>query len=188
MAGMWPKGCPGGWPKGGAMWHTPIRGWNLSRALEMRLDRPQEPGPRPVASLGSGPHSPQSTCSPTSCALPAWSPCSHCSGTLQTSTRSWCSKWSSSPRTCPSSGVCPPLAFQEENAPLNSNPTTTKQQGDPVNQPIPLPVPEAGLVSQSQWRLPSPLRSSGLSPCCPAPASAGPCPWRTRSPSSREPL
>lgn len=106
-------------------------------------------------------HSPHSTCSPGSRACPAWSPCCPCSRTSQTSTRSWCSKWSSSPRTCPSSGVWPPLSFQEENAPGNYNPPATKQQGHPTNQPVPQPVTVAGLEScspkpgllPSSWKL-----------------------------------
>lgn len=42
----------------------------------------------------------------------------------------------------------PSPCLSEENAPVNPNPTATKQ-GHPVNQPISLPVPEAGLESRS---------------------------------------
>lgn len=152
-------------------------------ALEMRLDRPQEPGPRPRASLGSGPTAPTAR-SPGSRACPAWSLCCPCSRTSQTSTRSWCSKWSSSPRTGPSTGVWPPLAFPEENAPGNYNPPAT------CNKVTQQTSTSLGLTQPQAWSLavPSqgscrPLGSSGLTP-----ASAGPCPWRTRSPSSRGPL
>lgn len=129
---------PGGWSKGGPCGSP-------------RDEVGRTPGAWASASglTGLWPHSPHSTCSPGSRACPAWSLCCPCSPTSQTSTRSWCSKWSSSPRTCPSSGVWPLLAFPEENAPGNYNPPATKQQGHPANQPVPRPVPAAGLESRS---------------------------------------
>lgn len=162
---------PGGWPEGGP------------------CGSPRDEAGRTPGAWASGltrlwPRSPHSTCSPGSCACPAWSPCWPCSRTSQISTRSWCSKWSSSPRTCLSSGVWPPLPFrkktlQEIIIPLPPHNKVTQQTSPSLGlsqpQALSLAIPSQGSCC--------PLGSSGLTP-----ASAGPCPWRTRSPSSRGPL
>lgn len=58
------------------MAHRVPGGWSEGRvaALEMRLDGPQEPGPRPRASLGSGPTAPPAPVPPAA-ALARPGPC-----------------------------------------------------------------------------------------------------------------
>lgn len=166
--------------------HRVPGGWSEGRvaALEMRLDGPQEPGPRPRASLGSGPTAPPAPVPPAA-ALARPGPCAAAAHALRRHQHvhgAASGQVHQGPARLPLCGL--PLPFRKKTLQEIIIPPPPSNK---VTQQTSLSL---GLSQAQAWSLavPSqgscrPLGSSGLTP-----ASAGPCPWRTRSPSSRGPL